>query len=319
MCPKHIIFKGLSQVFIHSFSQSPYSKKSHGKRVFFWYNLNMELTSALVVKELVSKHGIKPSKRMGQHFLIDSLMLENIIKVADVSATDTVIEIGPGIGTLTRALAQKAGKVIAIEKDHAMIEILKETLQDVNNVQVVKNDALQYDIPLKKYKVVANIPYYLTSAIIRKFLEHKTQPEAMVLMVQKEVAQRICANPPHMSILAVSVQFYATAKITKYVSKECFWPRPNVDSAIIEIIPHGKKESVRPELFFQVVKAGFLQPRKQLVNNFSKAFKKDLPAQTGKKEVTAWLLKNSINPLQRAETLSVQNWEALTLHLPDLD
>lgn len=268
----------------------------------------MDLTSTKTIKELLEKYQTKPSKTMGQNFLIHQLTLIKIVEAAQLNSGDTVLEVGPGIGTLTQELAKHAKKVIAIEKDKKMVEILKETLKDYKNVEVVQSDALTHNLPHRQasYKVVANLPYYITSPVIRKFLETDHQPECMVLMVQKEVAQRICAKPPNMSILAVSVQFYATAKIISYVTKEKFWPSPNVDSAIIQIIPFNRPEKISPEKFFQVVKAGFLHPRKQLANNFSVALKKD------REEITTWLLKNNIQPNQRAETLNIQDWINLT-------
>lgn len=246
---------------------------------------------------------------MGQNFLIHQPTLDKIIEAADINSKDTVLEIGPGIGTLTQPLAQKAGKVIAIEKDRAMVGILKETLQGFNNTEIIHDDILKigdWPLGIGNYKIVANLPYYITSPIIRMFLESGNPPQTMVLMVQKEVGQRICAKPPNMSILAVSVQFYATAKIIAKVSKECFWPAPNVDSAIIKIIPHKELLSPSADLFFKVVKAGFLQPRKQLGNNLSKALKAD------REKVNAWLLHNNLSPLQRAETLTIEDWKALT-------
>ncbi len=269
----------------------------------------MDIISPSVIKELLAKHAAAPSKRLGQNFLIDGRILEKIIAAAELSSQDTVLEIGPGIGTLTRALAEKAGNVIAIEKDRAMVEILQETLAGFNNVEVVQGNALEisnFKFQISNYKLVANIPYYITSPIIRKFLEEKHQPTIMVLMVQKEVAKRICAKPPDMSILALSVQFYATPKVISYVSKNCFWPAPNVDSAIISITPHKEKSTIDPEIFFTLVKAGFSAPRKQLAGNLSKALKKD------KEAISAWLLKNNIDAKRRAETLSLQDWKNLT-------
>ncbi len=242
---------------------------------------------------------------MGQNFLIDKNILEKIVGAADIKPEDTIVEIGPGIGNLTQALASKAKKVISIEKDFVMLNILKETVGSHNNIELIQSDILKLSInnfQLSNYKVVANVPYYITSPIIRMFLETKNQPESIVLMIQKEVAQRICQAPPHMSLLAVSVQYYATAKIMGYVSKSCFWPSPNVDSAIINIIPSKRSREISDEAFFSIVKAGFSHPRKQLLNNLSKELGKDREA------ISAWLQKNNINPLQRAETLTVQDW-----------
>jgi 16S rRNA (adenine1518-N6/adenine1519-N6)-dimethyltransferase len=162
---------------------------------------------------------------------------------------------------------------------------------------------------------VANLPFYLTAPVIRKFLESDCQPKEMILMVQKEVGQRICAKPPDMNLLAVSVQFYAEPKIISYISKKSFWPQPKVDSAIIKITPLGLSEIstivrlLDRDLFFRIVKAGFSQPRKQILNNLSKKLK------LNKEEVKSWLLKNNIQPGQRAETLTIKDWINLTKSL----
>jgi 16S rRNA (adenine1518-N6/adenine1519-N6)-dimethyltransferase len=266
----------------------------------------MELTSPKIIRELLEKYETRPSKGLGQNFLIDKKILEKIITAADIKSTDTILEVGPGIGTLTQALAEKAGRVVAIEKDETMIEILKETVKDFKNITVINADILKvnpadYKLENADYKIIANIPYYLTSPLIRKFLEEKNRPTEMVLMLQKEVAQRICSNPPDMSLLAVSVQFYAEPKIVSHVSKNCFWPAPKIDSAIIKIIPVNKY-ATSTNLFFKVVKAGFSQPRKQLAGNLSKML------ETDKEKITEWLLKNNIEPKQRAETLSINDW-----------
>src|SRR3989344_8913038 len=185
-----------------------YHQRSAKKRLFC-YDLSMELTSPTIIKELLAKYDAKPSKTMGQNFLVNKNTLQTIIETANLHQDDTVLEICPGIGTLTQALSKVAGKVLAIEKDRNMVKILQSTLRGCKNVEITEADALRYDIGLQNYNVVANIPYYLTSPIIRKFLESKNPPTEIILMVQKEVAQRICAKPPNMSILAVSVQFYA--------------------------------------------------------------------------------------------------------------
>jgi len=245
---------------------------------------------------------------MGQNFLVDASVLNKIIQAAELQPEDIVLEIGPGIGTLTQELAKKTKKVIAIEKDRVMVEILKETLKDYKNVEIIQGNILTADYKLPAhYKLVANLPYYITSPIIRMFLEAKNPPEHMVLMVQKEVGQRICAKPPNMSILSVSVQIYALPNIISTVSKGSFWPSPKVDSAIIKIQPQNTiAKNIDTDIFFKIVKAGFLHPRKQLANNLSVGLKKT------KEQINPWLLKNNINPLQRAETLSIQDWITLT-------
>ena len=283
----------------------------------------MKLASPRTIKELLAKYGVKPNKILGQNFLIDKNILKKIVDTADLTPLDIVLEVGPGIGTLTQELAKNAGRVIAIEKDKVMVEAMRETLAGLDNVKIIQGDALkifnfQFSIfnqfpksQFSNYKVVANIPYYLTSNLIRNLLENKNPPQEIILLIQKEVAQRICSKPPNMSLLAVSVQFYAEPKIISYVSKNCFLPAPKIDSAIIKITPRapGSQKFLRArgsqEFFFKVVRAGFSQPRKQLAGNLSKKLKIE------RKKVNDWLLKNKINPAQRAETLSVGDWENL--------
>ena len=264
------------------------------------------------LKKVFEKYRIYPSKRLGQNFLIDKGAVRRIIETANLGAENTVLEIGPGLGVLTIELAKRVKKVIAIEKDPRMCEILKETLKGFGNVEIIQGDILKLDpkpYTLKTYKIVANLPFYLTAPAIRKFLESKIQPQQMVLIVQKEVAQRICAKPPDMNLLAVSVQFYAKPEIISFVSRKSFWPQPKVDSAIIKIVSRQFRVPVSRqfrERFFRIVKAGFSQPRKQILNNLTKGLKLD------KEAVRAWLEKNKISPLQRAETLTVKDWILLT-------
>ncbi len=301
-----------------------------------------------------------PQKRLGQNFLTSKEVLGDILKAAQLTRSDTVLEIGPGIGTLTRALAQSAKKVIAVEKDPAMVEILKETTKDLSNITIISGDILKLNLTelsyphlnrVKNYKVVANLPYYITSPVIRLFLEapqaipnalrlrriaespartkqFTPAPKLLILMVQKEVAQRICSKPPNMSLLAIAVQFYATPSIVSYVKKSCFWPQPKVDSAILKIIPQNLTElsftsKLNRAKFFKIVKAGFKQPRKQLGNNLIQYLPTMLDTQcltsmrgTTKEGIEQWLKKNNIGPTQRAETLSVEDWVALTKSFP---
>lgn len=272
----------------------------------------MDLTSLKTVKDLLRKYQIRPRKGLGQNFLVDEETLDRIIEAAELKEDDTILEIGAGIGTLTLKLAEKVKRVIAVEKDKGMAKILHDLLEsrNIKNVEVAEEDALKINIkhyiPNTKYKIVANLPYYITSPVIRKFLETEAPPLAMTLMVQKEVGQRICAKPPDMSLLAVSVQFYARPEIVSFVSKRSFWPEPEIDSAVIRITPASSRRNVLRELFFKVVKMGFLQPRKQLINNLSNGLKID------REQTKNWLLKNGVNPTQRAETLTVENWIKLT-------
>jgi 16S rRNA (adenine1518-N6/adenine1519-N6)-dimethyltransferase len=295
----------------------------HNNHSRFKISNGVNLTSQVVVKDLLRKYNIRPFKGFGQNFLISENILKKIVEVANVSPEDIILEIGSGIGTLTQELARKVKRVITIEKDEKMVEILKETLVDFKNVKVIEGDALKlnpknYKLRTKNYKLIANLPYNITSPVIRKFLESGNPPKEMILMVQKEVAQRICAKPPakgevrpkgrpKMNLLAVSVQFYSKPEILFYVSKNSFWPSPKVDSALIKITL--KKVLQRPalcDLFFKIVRAGFSQPRKQILNNLSKVLKLD------KETIKFWLLENGINPNQRAETLKIEDWIKLT-------
>lgn len=279
----------------------------------------MDLTSKSTIKKILKKHNMRPSKRLGQYFLIDKEVLGKIVESASLAKKATVIEIGPGIGTLTERLAKIAGKVIGVEKDKRMCQILKETLKDYKNIEIVNQDILTYKIKnLKTYKLVGNLPYYITSPVIRKFLESKFPPKEMVLLVQKEVAQRICAKPRHtlhgrgkpgrMSILAVAVQFYSKPEIVKIVLKRVFWPVPKVDSAIIKITPSQilSKQNLggqaNTDKFFRVVKAGFSSPRKQLANNLSNQLN------LNKEKIREIFKEIKIGPNVRAQELSIKDW-----------
>ena len=266
----------------------------------------MELTSKTKIKEVLTNHQIKPLKSLGQNFLINKNILNRFVDTCELKKQDVVLEVGPGLGTITQAIAPKVQKVIAIEKDKNMCLIMKKTLANLKNIEIINEDVLKYKVNEAHYKLVGNLPFHITAPLIRRFLESEKQPKEMVFMIQKEVGQRICAKPPNMSILAVSVQFYAKPQIISHIPKNSFWPQPKVDSTIIKITPIVNNQTIDADLFFKILKAGFSSPRKQLINNLSKGLKKD------KQTVTAWLLKNSIQPNQRAETLNVSDWIKLT-------
>ena len=271
------------------------------------YNLKMKFGQ-------LKKYNIKPNKRLGQNFLVSDTILERIIKASQIKSLDIILEIGPGTGILTMALAKKAKKVITVEKDKKLADILKKELDNnkIENVEVINQDILdiKYKILNTEYKLIANLPYYITAPVIRMFLENPPAnklPELMVLMVQKEVGQRICANPPKMSKIAVFSQFYGKPEIISNVSKECFYPQPKVDSVILKITPFNNlDEEIDKILFSKIVRAGFSQPRKQLINNLSKSLDIKKP------EIENWLKKNNIQPEQRAETLNIKDWINLT-------
>lgn len=256
------------------------------------------------------RYKIKPIKQLGQNFLIDKQIIKKVIRTANLQSRDIVLEIGPGTGALTQEIAKTAKRVIAVEKDPNMCEILKQSLKDFKNVKIVNQDILKVNLAYlnklsllsKNYKLIASLPFYIATPVIRKFLESKNPPKEMILIIQKEVAQRICAKPPEMSILTVSVQFYADVKIISYISKKSFRPSPKVDSAIITIIPKRKYKNVDLGLFFKIVKAGFAHPRKQLLNNLANELK------LNKQKISDLLLKNKIKSFQRAEALSIKDW-----------
>jgi len=267
------------------------------------------------VKQTLKEYNLKPKKYFGQNFLINKRILEEIVQVADLKSSDVVLEIGAGLGNLTKRLAKKVKKVVAIEKDRRLVRILKERLSDFTNIKIVEGDILISTTDHLQlgtnYKIVANLPYYITSPIIRKFLEYENPPKLMVLMVQKEVAERICAKPPKMSLLSVAVQFYSRPEIVKIVKKDFFWPKPKVDSAILRIVPlkitdlFVNYQGVNKKLFFEIVKAGFSQPRKQIKNNLKKVFKE---------RVETVLKQSKIDKTCRAETLSVNEWRKTCLN-----
>lgn len=261
---------------------------------------------------------IKAKKSLGQNFLKDEAILQRIVESADLSAEDVVIEIGPGQGALTELLAQKCQKVIAIELDNRLVEMLRSKLRNKENVEIIHDDILKinlpelvskYEIRDTKYKIVANIPYYITAPIIRLLLETEFPPSEMVLMVQKEVAERIVAKPGDMSILAVSVQYYAQPKYLFTVPKTAFEPVPKVDSAVIKIVISNKQPVTSKEedkSFFRIVKIGFSAKRKTLSNNLANGLQLD------KKEIEEKLITLGFSTNVRAQELSVEDWKKLT-------
>jgi 16S rRNA (adenine1518-N6/adenine1519-N6)-dimethyltransferase len=264
------------------------------------------------VRRLLREFDVQPRKSLGQSFLVDRRALERIIEAAELGPEDIVLEIGPGLGTLTRLLAAEAGRVVAIELDRRLVEILKQTLTDLPNVEIIHGnilelnpaDLLERQRGSFQYKVVANLPYYITSAILRHLLTAKVKPKLMVVTVQLEVARRITAEPGDMSLLAVSVQFYGRPRIVTRIKASAFYPSPQVDSAVIRI-DVGDQPFVEvddADSFFEVVRAGFTQRRKQLRNALSAELA--LPAS----EVAQALSRVGVNPKRRAQTLSVEEW-----------
>ncbi len=259
----------------------------------------------------LKRFGLRADKSLGQNFLQDESALENIALTADIQAEDTVLEIGPGLGSLTRYLAVSARQVIAIELDMELLPPLKATLAPYKNVRVVHGDILKTPISqlinTPDYLVVANIPYYITSAVIRHLLESEVKPRRVVLTIQKEVAERICASAGDLSLLALSVQVYGKPSIAAKIPASAFHPAPKVDSAILRIDIY--KEPLVPQetlkTFFKFTKAGFGQKRKTLRNSLASGL------QISTKESEALLASCGIDFMRRAETLSIEEWQRL--------
>lgn len=249
-----------------------------------------------------------PKKSLGQHWLFDSKSLGAICDAANIQPTDTVLEIGPGLGPLTVELTQRAKKVVAVEFDEQLARELPARVPAVN-LQVFHSDIMHFDLTQlpKSYKVVANVPYYITSAIVRLLTESAVPPVSITLLVQKEVAQRIAADAGDMSILAVSAQFYAEPELGLIVSADKFDPPPKVDSQIITLRmrPQPLFADVTPKAFFRVVKAGFSEKRKTLRNSLSGGLA------LSKEESEALLKKAGVDPGARAEQLGLDAWRRL--------
>jgi len=268
-------------------------------------------------KEFLRKHNIRIKKRLGQNFLIDEGILNRIVEVADLSKDDIIIEIGPGMGTLTKKLAEKAQKVLAIEIDENLVKLLKETLKSYPNIEIIQADILKTNLNklLKSryaIKVVANLPYYITTPIIIHLLKVREILSNIVVMVQKEVGRRMVAKPrtKDYGALSLLVQYYTKPQITVRVPRSAFLPEPEVDSCVVNLEVRNKPAvGVKDEeLFFRVVRAAFEQRRKALKNALT--YTRDL--RLDKTKVLEILEKADIKPLRRGETLSLEEFARLS-------
>lgn len=268
----------------------------------------IDLTNIRELRNLLYAHHMRPNKAFGQNFLVDRSILLRIIEAAEIHPGDQVLELGAGTGVLTRELAKRARRVVAVELERNMLSLLGETTRNYTNVELIERDLLYVDptgiFGSEPYKLVANLPYYITAPTFRHFLESANPPRLIVVMVQYEVAQRIVAGPGDLSLLGVSIQFYGKPRIIAHVPAQAFYPAPKVDSAILRIdmkdeVPLTRKQR---DSFFRLVQAGFSQRRKQLHNSLTHGLhRKDM-------EVQAWLLAANIDPSRRAETLSIEDW-----------
>jgi 16S rRNA (adenine1518-N6/adenine1519-N6)-dimethyltransferase len=276
------------------------------------------------VQATLDAHGLRPQKKWGQNFLTDARILESIADAADLGPTDSVLEIGPGLGHLTRVLARRARHVVAVEIDRALAAKLTADFVDTPSVKIIHGDILQWE-PIElfasghdpasatpSFKIVANLPYYITSAILRHVLETAHPPQIVVVMVQREVAQRMIAKPPSMSLLAVSVQFFAQVRVVRTISAGAFYPRPKVDSAVVrlDVLDPPRQTSAETKRFFEMVHAGFGGRRKQLRNSLARGLAIDPDA------AARALVHAQIDPTRRAETLTLDEWSTLQRELP---
>ncbi len=283
------------------------------------------LYSPSYVTELIEKYGFAFSKSLGQNFLIDGNIVRKICDEGNITNEDNILEIGPGIGTLTEELSLRAKKVVAVELDNALLPILDETLKHCSNVEIIHGDILEINLEklleekfeTRNIKVVANLPYYVTTPIIGRLIEEELNIHSIIVMVQNEVADRIVANPDNKqySSLSVFVQYYTKPEIIMKVPRTVFMPKPKVDSAVVKLkLKEEKIDLQNKEIFFKVVKSAFGQRRKTLVNSLNS---KDLGL--NKKDIKKVLEKANIDPKKRAENLSVEDFAKISSNLSSLD
>jgi 16S rRNA (adenine1518-N6/adenine1519-N6)-dimethyltransferase len=262
---------------------------------------------------ILRARGLRPQRALGQNFLVDRAALDAVVGAARLRPGDLVLEVGPGVGTLTAALAERGAEVVAVELDEHLSKVLAERMALCANVRVVNANALHVDLSPwlpegRPFKVVANIPYYITAPILRKFLAGERRAELMVLMVQKEVAERLDAPPGRLSVLGVSAQFYARVELVRSVPAASFLPRPEVDSAIVRLTRHDQPPVAvdDEERFFRLVKAGFGEKRKQIHNSLVRGL-----AHVPAREIDGALEAAGVERTRRAQTLSLAEWGKL--------
>jgi len=319
------------RVRLESYSLAAESSLRRGATKYYRKRINevADLTNKNELIKYLKQNELWAKKSLGQNFLVDREVLNKIVKAAELKKTDTVIEIGPGFGVLTQELVKNAGKVIAIEKDDELAKKLDVRCQmapvsangqaevgNVKNIEILNQDVLETDLTKliklmsneADYKLVANIPYYITSKILEKFLSAENKPELIVLLVQKEVAERICAKPGDTSVLSIAVQFYGEPEIVDVVKSSSFWPQPKIDSAILKIKIKNKISNIKDmeQELFKVVRAGFRSRRKTLVNNLISGIN------LSREELFDILEKAGLDKNVRAQELSVDDWIELS-------
>ncbi len=270
----------------------------------------LKLATRQGVRDVLATLGVRSSRRLGQNFLVEPAALIRILEAAALLPDDAVLEVGPGLGVLTGELLRRAGRVVAVEIDRRLCAWLRGRFPIFPHFTLLENDILRVApgelMGLSPYRVVANLPYAITSAALRHLLEAQPRPERLVVMVQWEVARRITASPPEMSLLALSVQYYAQPEIVARVPAGCFYPIPKVDSAVmrLEVYPQSPM-SMPPEAFFRLAHAAFAHPRQQIGKTLSTGLGRP------REEVVAALEAAGIDPRRRPETISLEEWATL--------
>jgi 16S rRNA (adenine1518-N6/adenine1519-N6)-dimethyltransferase len=278
-------------------------------------NLPVSSSSASLLK-IIKSYGVRLDNRLGQNFLIDESYINKIVDASSIKHNETILEIGAGLGNLTLKIAEYAHRVVAVEIDKRFIPIIQQAISKFNNIELIQGDILELDLGeliLGEYKVIANIPYYISSAVIRLLIESKYAPGIMVLTLQQEVAERICEKPGSFSLLALSVQIFGSPEIEFLIPAEAFYPEPEVDSAVISINKHVTPivhQDLLP-LLFRLAKAGFSQRRKTLRNSIAGGMRWS----TGLTKKL--LISADIEPSRRAETLSIDEWARLSKVIKD--
>jgi 16S rRNA (adenine1518-N6/adenine1519-N6)-dimethyltransferase len=268
----------------------------------------------LNIARILKQYGLHPKKGLGQNFLQENRALQKVVAAAELGPGDHVLEIGAGLGSLTRYLALEADSVTAVELDRSLFPALEDVLGPYANVRLIQGDILELEpsglVDQPGYLVVANIPYYITSAILRHLVAAELRPQRMILTMQEQVAERICADPGAMSILALSVQVFGKPSIRAHIPAEAFYPSPQVDSAVlrVDLYPEPSVGAALLDEFFQLVKAGFSQKRKKLRNALAGGLRMP-PA-----EAEGLLESAGIDPKRRAETLELEEWGKLALN-----
>ncbi len=270
-------------------------------------------------KQILKELGLSPKKFLGQNFLTSEQTADKILDAARLVPEDTVLEVGSGLGVLTKKLARRVAKVIAVEKDQELADWLRQELKNFSNVEVVAGDILELNRDWRlmvdeKHKVISNLPFNISKVVTRKLLGSYNPPTAMALVMQKEVAESICAQPPHMDLLSVAVQLYAEPEYIQTIPRNHFWPQPNVEAGLVRLATRPayrqaritkEQQLINQKLFFKLARAGFGHRRKQLAGVLRKEF--DLE----KQNIVKLLTSSGVNPKARAEALSVKQWKEL--------